>query len=158
MPKVFNYVAMWVSRASPALDLILQEVTSSQDSPCSIRSDSSLLSLRPCKVVTDLPIKAIIAPRMMPFLKYLSLWHQLVTNPWAFRSSWSICVWVDMLMCSSWGGGLVWGAVQVLKLTKSHDRTSTFSSQPSIVEIQTSELHVMPSCQHHVTIHTLTWE
>lgn len=158
MPKVFNYVAMWVSRASPALDLILQEVTSSQDSPCSIRNDCSLLSLRPCKVVTDLPIKVIIAPRTIPFLKYLSLWHQLVTSPWAFRSSWSICVWVDMLMWSSWGEGLVWGAVQVLKLTKSHDRTSTFSSQPSIVEIQTSELHVMPSCQHHVTIHTLTRE
>lgn len=158
MPKVFNYVAMWVSRASPALDLILQEVTSSQDSPCSIRSDSSLLSLGPCKVVTDLPIKAIIAPRMMPFLKYLSLWHQLVTSPWAFPSSWSICVWVDMLMCFLLGRRPGLRSCPSAEADKVPWQDQHLFITAFYVEIQTSELHVMPSCQHHVTIHTLTRE
>lgn len=55
----------------------------------------SLLTLRHHKVVTELLIKAIIAPRTS-FLKYLSLWHQLVTNLWVSLGFWNVCVSVDI--------------------------------------------------------------
>lgn len=133
----------------------------------------SLLSLRPHKVATELLIKAIIAPRTS-FLKYLSLWHQLVAKLWSFLSFWNICVSVDIAdvvlgsgggvgtgqrSCPSAGAGLgSFVTYSVLKCryqnyTWCHPANTTCPSTLWQKNNRRQKMHCV-KCQGHVIIHS----